>query len=631
MSYDDDAAYDEARDWQVMTEYRRRELTDKDYPKLVEAARQHRWSDDPLTLFLMAVKDLVSGFKIAVKIKDAELHKRFWLSEALDTIVNYVKFPQVGPMCAISLADSYKMAKAVEPLVRLMREWAEGLEKYEEKVNFETGQREMTLAGEIDHRFLWIYTSLVAQKHSPVDAAHALLFLYAMQGDPSRGYVFRVNRFQALLRKCAVYAEKHRVPSETETLFWEEMKKPYEERFFNVDDDEDEELYSSGDVHDATSRSRLKAYLFYRQQAVELHKPLVSSSKDAITCVRDEMSALLEDAKKAELKGFDNRTIRQCNGRGWHKLLLDALMLHRSITYRDFDVDRYDPEDLVDDPDYHKDEGWPYLDVSETIPESDACAEITRDFLEYFYTLTSLSVAIHSATSSDFLKAFSKTWYRSGFLCYTSEEKDVKATIDTISRNIKQLRLELELYKNGQTLLFNVGQVLKTVSEHSGALGAKLDDVHKAADAIIATQNEEMGLSRATNERVLTSNKMLRSLKKYNTVGKTFGFGDQELCFNFWVHDRVSPTLVHGRKVFYVDSFNAHKERLAKNGVTDIGTYRKLIEDYRKRTGSKIPNTKRKVEAAKSEIGNGKRKPQAGKRKTARGKRKSTPGKRKPK
>ena len=124
------------------------------------------------------------------------------------------------------------------------------------------------------------------------------------------------------------------------------------------------------------------------------------------------------------------------------------------------------------------------------------------------------------------------------------------------------------------------------------------------------------------NENTLMALRAARSRAAHHKVGLDFSIAVQAKCYRFWVEDRVDPTIADGHKPFRIDSFERRKRKLAEHEITDPQTYSVLIDRYMKRTGAKIPNTKRKLEKKR------KAEERNRKRKTASKKRKSTPGKR---
>lgn len=636
MSYDDDAAYDEARDYQVMTEFRLREMVDKDYAKADLICRRINYSLPVADRFISLCNDLIAGMKIAVKIKDGDLQKRFWISDVLEGLVGVGATHGGCAIVPFSIEESQRMAAAFAPAIPLLNEWAAGREKYECGMDFETGMRPRTLAGEIEHTFLWMYNRLISQGHTSANAAHPIIFIPVRgeDGTPKR-YVFRTGQFQALLGHCKFFKERHPATSKIDRQFREEMKKPFEERFFNVEDDYDDAFENITDTDEMTARSRLKAYMQYRQQTLPLHD-CKFGEHNGFDYVRDFLKKRLEVLQKGSIVDLRATALLYERKHDWCDLLSIVLKAKHWITYHDYSVDNYSESDKTEDHGYGENYLGPYFEVDENIPEHDLCVEVVNRTRDYIELLAAFAAYLHSSTYAQLAEAYGifekkHGWFMDmGYPTHKYDDRDLKKVISAIRDTQKQLAIDVRLFKIGRSIFTQfdpgastvVSAILNNSIPHTQKVESVLDAVHQKAEEIREQQNEALDVAKATNERVQTGVAMIRSLKKYNTVGKPFGFGDQKLCFGFWVHDRVSPTLVHGRKVFYVDSFEAHKERLAQNGVTDVGIYRKLIEDYIKRTGKKIPNTKRKLAAAKSESGNGKRK-------NARGKRKSTPGKRK--
>lgn len=634
---------EEAR--KAMLNHRHRLEVDIRYVPMTLGVTRHKFIKTPDEKFEAICRDLVAGLKIAVKEKDDDLAKRYWIADLLEELAGFGIPSPKEPATHFSIEESMKMAATFAPAIPLMNTWAAGREKYEKEIDFQTNRRPRTFAGEIDYDFLWAYNRLISDGHTPGTAAHPTIFAGVMAADgKTQEYVFRADRFRSLLWLCDVYRQSHTLRTDIDVLFETEMKKPEEERFFYLDDDEDEGFDSIETIEGCTERSRLKAYFRYRMQTLDLHQ-IVHGGRNGFDSVREGLEKRLDELRKGNLTPPPRMDWAQAKMPDWYSLLVNVMETQHWISYHEYGIDESEVD--PDDSKYGEDNIGRYYEQSDYIPEYELCQDVRRLFKEYLELCAALAYYVRSSTYAALAEALEihdkhQGWfvrivdYHFGKDMYG---KQLRKMVSLVQENLRQLSTDVRMFKLGRTLFANLDTRLKAVKEAveqrtgelKSELGSKLESAQKVAEEVREQQNEALDVAKATNERVQTGVAMIRSLKKYNTVGKSFSFADQKLCFDFWVHDRVSPTLVHGRKVFYVDSFNAHKDLLAKNGVTDVGIFRKLIEDYIKRTGKKIPNTKRKLAAAKSESGNGKRKAQAGKRKTARGKRKSTPGMRKPK
>lgn len=632
MSYDDDQAYDAERDRKLVASVQRRLEVDKDYMAVTKHDPFYIFKKSPVELFLVVCKNLVTGMKIAVKIKDNDLPGRFWIVDVLEALANlYVGNAQ---NTVVSAADSRRMAEAFKPVLPLFKKWADGRPKYADKIDFQTGSRPRLFAGELDNLFIWLYDRLREKGHDMVAAVHPILFMPASKefGDEI-SYTFLSGKFQTLLSLCAIYRERHKITTEIDKMFEAEMRKPAGERFFNVDDDADESMYENGDTNEATNRSRLKAYMQYREQAYRLHTTLHGACKGGFTYVRDELSRYLQDAKNTVLHVYltplkELNILYELMGRkpvseeSWYDLLYDLLKMKPFISYRDFNTDGYAEEDKTSDAGYHDDDGWPYFEVIQNIPEHDICREVQRDFEEYLETLTALAFCVQSTIYPKLVSALEDYKSRHNLSFVISRNDDYyKNIIDTMKDTINRLELEVRLYKKGKTMLApfdKAAEDLKVrLADHDKKMDSCFDAAQRDSAEILAQERENQELLNGTTDKVNLGLTMIKKLKKYGDPGESFSFDDQKKCFEFWIIDRKNPTLVDGHKVLKVDSFENRKRELERIRVKDVKTYIRLIECYRKRTNKTILKKKRK---------NWKRN---GKRKNISKERKSTPGKRK--
>lgn len=638
MSYDDDQAYDAERDRKLDTTFHRRLVVDKDYMAVTRHDPFYIFKKSPVELFSVVCKNLVAGMRIAVKIKDNDLPSRFWIVDVLESVANlYVGNTQ---NTVVSAADSRRMAEAFKPVLPLFKKWAEGRPKYADKMDFQTGSRPRLFAGELDNLFIWLYDRLREKGHDMVAAVHPILFMPASKeyGDEI-SYTFLSGKFQTLLSHCAIYRERHTIPTEIDKMFEAEMRKPADERFFNIDDDADESMYENGDVDEATNRSRLKAYMQYREQAYRLHTTPRGACNGGFAYVRDELSRYLQDAKNTVLHVYltpmkELNILYELMGRrpvseeSWYDLLYDLLKMKPFISYRDFNTDGYSEEDKTSDAGYHDDDGWPYFEVVQNIPEHDICREVHRDFEEYLETLTALAFCVQSTVYPKLVSALEDYKSRHNLSFVISRKDDYyKNIIDIMKDTINRLELEVRLYKKGKIMLAPFDKAAEDLKEclvdHDKKMDSGFDAAQRDSAEILAQERESQELAQATNDNTLTLKRMLRTQSKHGRVSIEFSKSDQKKCYDLWVTDRVDPLLANGHKPYRKDSFEKHKRMLAAIGITDADIYSTLIIRYMKREKITIPNTKRKLAA------NRKPEEKAEKRKNAPKKRKNTPGDRK--
>ena len=608
---------------------------DKDYLSVTRHPHFFSYRLPPVELFSVVCNNLVAGMKIAVKVKDDDLSSRFWIVDVFSALANL--FAWNGPCNGVSSADSQKMAKDFAPVIPLFKRWENGHAKYEEKTDFQTGRKPLSFAGELHKLFVWLYDHLMAEGYDPVAAAHPILFMpLKKENNGETTYSFMSSKFHRLLLHCKVYRRRHPEPTEIDKLFQEEMKKPANERFFNLDDDEDEHIFDSGDEKGATERSRLKAYLHYRQLAYRLHTKRINGHQDGFIYVRDELSNQLQDAKKAILHKYheplssslpfvDSILGSAIGQHSWFDLLYDLLNIPWLISYRDYCVEGYDEEAKACD-DYHDDDGWPYFDRSENIPEHDICIEVRKKFAAYLETLAALAFCVQSSVYAKLSNALEQYEECDGVLAIFRKGDTLKKIIETIKETINRLEMEIRLYKSGRAILVQfdniVEEVTKRIDKHDKNSSARFDLAQQSAEKLCAKQDESLTLAGTINENTLMAVREARNRSASHKVSLAFSRRVQQKCFNFWIEDRADPTLVNGHKLFRLDSFERRKLTLAKMGINDVATYSTLIDRYMKRTQTKIPNTKRKMaKKRKADKRNGKRK-------TASKKRKRTPSKR---
>lgn len=635
MSYDDDEAYDANEDWRIAAAVNRRLAVDKDYLTVTRHNPFYIFKNSPVELFSVVCKNLVAGMKIAVKIKDDNLTTRFWIVDALEALANL--YVGKGQTITVSPADSQKMAEAFKPAIPLFKEWISGRPKLEDKVDFQTGYKPRSFAGELDHHFVWLYDRLREKGHNMVSAVHPILFMPAsMEEGGENAYSFMSGKFQTLLTHCAIYRERHTITTEIDKMFAAEMKKPAEERFFNLDDEYDDGLYEDGSDTAATERSRLKAYLHYRQEAYNLHTTRIGGLRNGFEYVRDDLAKRLKDAKNAApratygAKYSDFLELARL-GKGeklhtWFDLLYDVLRMRTWISYRDFCVDSFEDTEKTLEAGYHDDDGWPYFDVDENIPEHDICIEVRRTFAEYLETLTALSFCVQSTVYPRLAGALELYESHGSVFLAFDKKGHLKAVLDTIKDTASRLSMEVRLYKSGKAILAPFDKAAEELKARLADHDKKTDSVFDAAQRdsaeILAQERENQELLNSTADKVNLGLTMIGKLKRHGDPGEPFSFEDQKKCFEFWIVDRKNPMLVDGHKVLKIDSFKNRERELERIRVKDVDTYIRLIECYRKRTGATIPNTKRKLEKKR------KAEERNRKRKTASKKRKSTPGKR---
>ena len=639
MNYDDeDEEYDRHRDWKLMAEIKHRSEVDKDYKSVTVHSPFYIYRNSPVELFSIVCGKLVDGMKIAVKIKDANLTERYWIVDVLYALTSlYVGKDQSN---GVSAADSQKMAKEFVPVFSLFKQWATGRPTQEDRVDFQTGYKPLSFAGELHQSFVWLYDQLLAKGHNPAEAAHPILFMPLKREDNGETtYSLMSGKFLKLLSHCKIYRERHREQTEIDKLFETEMKKPVEERFFNLDDDEDDSIFDDGTDTGATERSRLKAYLHYRQEAYRLHTTKAGGCRSGFAYVLKELSEHLADAEKAVLHKYHEPLpvalplLHSLLGgvaenHSWYDLLYDLLKMRSWISYRDYCVDGYEEEDKTSDAGYHDDgDGWPYFDVDENIPEHDICIEVRKKFKLYLSTLTALAFCIRSTVYPRFARAFELYESANGLMSRLFKKGDnLQMIIDTIKNNINRLEMEVELYKNGKSILAphekRIEELAARFDVHEKSTKTGFDAAHKDYEELCAKQEESLAMEGTINENTLMALRAARSRAAHHKVGLVFSIAVQAKCYRFWVEDRVDPTIADGHKPFRIDSFERRKRKLAEHEITDPQTYSVLIDRYMKRTGAKIPNTKRKLEKKR------KAEERNRKRKTASKKRKSTPGRR---
>ena len=626
MSYDDDEAYDANEDWRIAAAIKRRLAVDKDYLTVTRHDPFYIFKNSPVELFSVVCKSLVAGMRIAAKIKDNNLTSRFWIVDTLEALANL--YVGKGQTTTVSAADSQKMAEAFKPTISLFKEWISGRPKLEDKVDFQTGYKPRSFAGELDHLFVWLYDRLREKGHDMVSAVHPILFMPASKEEGGEtSYSFLSGKFQKLLTHCAIYRERHTITTEIDKMFAAEMKKPADERFFNVDDEYDDELYEGGSDTAATERSRLKAYLQYRQEAYDLHTTRIGGLKNGFEYVRDHLAKRLQDVKTAapraaytpKYAGFLELS-RLGPGEKlptWFDLLYDVIRMKSWISYRDFCVDSYVDAEKTLEAGYHDDEGWPYFDVDENIPEHDICVEVRRTFAEYLESLTALAFCVQSTVYSKLANALELYELHSGVFISLGREDHLKTILDTIRDTASRLAMEVRLYKSGKTILSpfdKAAEELKAqLAVHDKKMDSGFDAAQRDSAEILAQERENQELLNGTTDKIDRGLTMIGKFKRHGAPGEPFSFNDQKKCFEFWRVDRKDPTLADGHKVLKVDSFEKRKRELERILVKDVKTYIRLIECYRKRTGKTILKKKRKN----------------GKRKNASKKRKSTPEKRK--
>mgnify|MGYP004642550387 CR=1 FL=1 len=609
MNYDDDEAYEADRDRRVSAAIARKLETDKDYKPIIAHEPYFFLKHTPVDLFMAVCKHFVAGLKIAAKNNDAELHRRYWIVDDLEAFAGL--YANKDRPALVSAADSQKMAKAFAPAVALLAKWAEGKPRYSDTVDFQTGYKTRTLAGELDYQFLWLYSRLRDKGHDPVAAVHPILFMPTRKADDgSSEYTFLSGKFQTLLYCCTIYKERHPASSEIDKLFEVEMKKPREERFFNLDDDEDDSIFSEGTDTGATERSRLKAYLQYRQAAYRLHTTKAGGCKSGFVYVRDELTKYLTDTKRAVLhKHYESAnndplvsSVLGIRARdSWFDLLYDVLSIRWWISYRDYCVDSYEEAEKTYDNGYHDDSGWPYFDRDENIPEYDICLEVRRSFEAYLETLAALAFCIQSSVRDKLASTYDTYESHHGSFSVFEKRDRLRETIDALKETINTLELELRLYKNGRAILGPldnmVDELAKRIDRHDKNASERFDLAQQEAEQLRSKQEESLALQEATNENVKMARTEINSKAKSHDVSLGFSFAIQETCFRFWMEDRKDPMLANGHKTFRSDSFAKRKRELIKFGISDDKAYSTLINRYIKRTGKKIVRKKRKRKA----------------------------------
>lgn len=639
MSYDDDEAYDADKDWRLASEFKRRQETDKDYKPIGLHIPFIISRESPEERFCAVSIRFYRAMKIAVKIKDDNLTDRFWIVDLLSVLSNLYVGKDQG--IGISSADSQKMAKTFAMVIPVLKRWANGRPRYADKVDFQTGNKPTTFAGDIERLFVWLYDRLLAKGHDSAAAVHPILFMPLKKEDNGETtYSLMSGKFLKLLSHCKVYRERHREPTEIDKLFEAEMKKPEGERFFNLDDDEDDSIFDDGTDTGATERSRLKAYLHYRQEAYRLHMTMAGERGSGFAYVLKDLSEKLANAENAFLHKcpeplpdvspllqpvLRNARIAELHLR--YDLLYDLLKMKSWISYRDYCVDRFEEEYKTSDYGYHDGDGRPYFDVNENIPEHDICIEVHKNFKLYLSTLTALAFCIRSTVYPRFARALEMYESVDGVISMLFRDgDDLKKIIDTIKNNIGRLEMEMRLYKRGKEVLPPFDRGHKALEERietsEQKMQTKLDVVHNDSIKILANQEKAYTLQEATNENAMMAAREAKSRAASHMVSLAFSHAIQRKCFVFWVEDRVDPTIADGHKPFRIDSFERRKRKLAEHGISDPQTYSVLIDRYMKRTGAKIPNTKRKLEKKR------KAEERNEKRKTASKKRESAPGKR---
>ncbi len=633
MSYDDEQTYDTERDRKLNTISNRilvrRPVVDKDYMAVTRHDPFYIFKKSPVELFSVVCKYLVAGMRIAVKIKDNDLPSRIWIVEVLEALANlYVGDAQ---NTVVSAADSKRMAKAFAPIVPLFSKWGTGRNNYDDNVDFQTGFTPRSFAGELDHLFIWLYDRLRKKGHNTVSAVHPILFMPASKEESGEtSYSFLSGKFQTLLTHCTIYREQHRIPTEIDKMFATEMKKPAEERFFNVDDEHDKELYEDGSDTAATERSRLKAYLKYRQEAYYLHLTRIGRYKNGFELVRDGLAKCLRDVKNATphaVYGYScvdwaERFLFESEElpRPWFELLYDVLRMKSCISYRNFCVDSFVDAEKTLEAGYHDDKEWPYFDVYENIPEHDICIDVWRMFSEHIEMLTALAFCVRSTVYSKLARAL-ELYESYGRMFLSSDRKDhLKMILDTIRETASRLAMEVRLYKSGKAILAPCDKATEDLkaqlADHDRKMDSEFDAAQRDSAEILAQERENQEILNDTTAKVNHGLKMIGKFKKHGDPGGPFSFDDQKKCFEFWIADRKDPMLVNGLKVSKIDSFKNRKKELDRIGVKSVKTYIRLIECYRKRTGERI---------LKKKQSNGKRNR---KRKKASKKQKRTPGKR---
>ncbi len=607
MNYDDDdEAYEADRDKRLYEAIARKLETDKDYKQIIAHESYSFLRHTPVQLFMAVCKHFVAGMKIAAKNNDAELYRRYWIVDDLEAFAGL--YANKDRTALVSAAESQKMAQAFAPAVTLLAKWAEGKPRYSDAVNFQTGFKSRTLAGELDYQFLWLYSRLLDKGHDPVAAVHPILFMPTRKADDgSSEYTFLSGKFQTLLYCCTIYKERHPASSEIDKLFEEEMKKPSEERFFNLDDDEDEQMFEDGSDTAATERSRLKAYLQYRQAAYRLHTTKAGGCRSGFVYVRDELTKYLTDAKKAVLhKHYESTnkdplvsSVLGIRARdSWFDLLYDVLSIRWWISYRDYCVDSYEEYEKTFEDGYHEDGGWSYFDRDENIPEYDICLEVRRSFEAYLETLAALAFCIQSSVRDKLISTYDTYESHHGAFCVFEKRDQLGEIIDTLKKTINTLELELRLYKNGRAILGPldnmVDELAKRIDKHDKNASERFDCAQQEAEQLRSKQEESFALQEVTNENVKMARTEINSKARGHDVSLGFSFEIQKKCFDFWMEDRKDPMLVNGHKTFRIDSFEKRKRELAQIGIADVRAYSTLINRYIKRTGKKIVKKKRK-------------------------------------
>lgn len=610
---------------------RDREEVDHEYLEISRRTEIHVRIDSPVERFVSMCKDLIAGFEIAIKIKDDELTHRYWISDLLE------RFTWIGSIysckdMAFSEADSQKMAAAFAPIIPLMNKWAEGRPIRSDAIDFETGTHPYTFAGRINC-FLWLYNSLVSKGHSPVSAIHPVLFVEKRREREGVSYSFRRQQFQELAALCEQYRKHHAIRTENDELFAKEMRKPPEERFFNIPDDEDEVMYEDGDGDSATQKSRLKAYFRYRVQIAGLreHRFKAGSGFDE---VKTELARRIDALERGVMLGASEMELRNASP-NWYELLDQILRIRPWISYRDFNTDAYDEADKNSDAGYHSGDGWDYFEVDEDIPECEICRDIDRKLRRYVELLAGVSYFVRSNFHPKLAAVLQRLENGSGFTdwgYFEYDERPLKDLISALKKAQDQLGFEVRMFRVGAAAFgqpegVTEKQMAAAFDKHTTVMKTELDRAHVDADKSQQMLETLIAQGADTGAVVLSQQKMMKSFVKRGIPGKVFGFAEQKTCYELWEHNRSNPMIVAGHKIYRADVFEHFKDRLEKIGVTHVKEFEILIDRYIKRTGTKVlGNRKRKTES-----GNGKRKTRAGKRKTARGKRKSTPGKRKPK
>lgn len=621
MSWDDDEAYNREQDYQLTAKMHRKLKVDAWYQGLTNATLLTHHKLNAVDRFVAVCKDLVTGFRIAHKRNDAELNRRFWIVELLEMLIG------IGSKgTRVSKDESWRMAKAFVPVVKAMAEWAIGRPMYEKTIDFQKGVYPKTLAAEIHANFVLKYEWLASEVNDVATCVHPVLFIPIKQENGvTTEYLCRTDGFLKLLQCCEIYQERNK-RTEIDELFSTEMKKPFDERFFNVDDDEDEAYADLDSTYECAMRSRLKAYLRYRQEAEVLHRVFDVGTRNGFVFIESDLRKMVLSAREGKVETIKAKygLMNIVNGTpqkqdySWFDLLEMVVKMRPWIFYNDYDYSE-EPDETVE---WEECSVGRYVEVNESIPERDLCFSVQSLLIEYLRLIASMSCYIGSSTYANLSAAVLEYERTQGWL-YTPVITDGKIVkpkgwpfiVSQLKDSQARLAFDLKMFKAGRDLLIPISEQearIKSLFPVGAQPINKLESVHRLSESMSVKIDQMLEQSEATNARVQTTANMVRNFAKNGEPGKMFGIAEQKICYGYWLEDRKDPMLaLDGHKPGRVDSFNKRKDSLAKIGVMTAAIYSTLIERYRKRTGEKI------IKNRKSE--KGKRKPALGNRKTASG------------